>query len=150
MILLFKGSRLIKIYNLKNTKRCKILTQWVGEAQDLWEEKDLAWEGKEEGEDSREEEVIILTCLEEDTKVDREVEERAEVELPVHEGPLLVENATSHIQMIHKEAKVYAIRDSLACITVRIDAILLMPAVTKSFTDNIKECVISSTKTTSS
>ena len=47
-------------------------------------------------------------------------------------------------------AKVCAIRDSLACITVRIDAILLMPAVTKSFMHNIKACVISSTKTTSS
>ena len=44
--------------------------------------------------------VIILTCLEEDTKVDREAEERAEVELPVHEDPLLVETATSHTQMI--------------------------------------------------
>ena len=44
--------------------------------------------------------VIILACLEEDTKVDREVEETAEVELLVHEDLLMVETAGSHTQMI--------------------------------------------------
>ena len=47
--------------------------------------------------------VIILTCLEEDTQVDREEEERAEVELPAQEDPLQVETATSHTQMIHSK-----------------------------------------------
>ena len=50
--------------------------------------------------------VIILTCLEEDTQVDREEEERAEVELPAQEDPLLVETATSHTQMIHSKTTI--------------------------------------------